>query len=288
MLKILKTLGLRYVKGIKSRILLGLLCNFMLFIKWKLYKVFHGIHHPVVHYYTVCWNEEKMLPFMFYHYDAFISKYIIYDNESTDASCQIIRKHPNTRVVSFETTGFNDEVQNRIKNQCWKASRGKADYVIVCDLDEFFYVPDVNKFIEQLQSSNISLPYSIGYDMCCSKFPEYTISPSLTEKIRTGVQNKDYSKCIFFSPYKIVEINYEPGAHFCHPYGIVRSSERPLYKVLHYKYLGVDYVMERAIQYRMRMSSENIEKGYATQYLEKEDAILKKIQDKIDNAKIVW
>ena len=160
--KITKKYCLRFQRKEKFKVLFGLLGNVLLYSKWRLYKLLHRINNPVIHYYSVCWNEEKMLPFMFQHYDSIVSQYFIHDNESTDSSQQIIKNHPKTNLVPFATDGFNDEIQNDIKNQCWKASRGKADYVIVCDIDEFLYAKNFEVLLNQLRSADISLPLSKG------------------------------------------------------------------------------------------------------------------------------
>ena len=284
--KLTQKYGLRFCKGERLKVLFQLLWNAVLYTKWRIYKCLHGIHHPVVHYYAVCWNEEKMLPFMFHHYETFVDKFFIYDNESTDSSLQIISNHPNAVTIPYITHTIDDEKLIATKNECWKASRGTADYVIVCDIDEFLYTPNTKAFLSHLQASGISMPLSQGFDMCNTQFPNYGTTSSLVEAVKTGVPNRDYSKCILFSPYKIVDMNYEPGAHFCHPYGLINSNETPYY-VLHYKYLGVEYVLERTRQYRMRMSKDNIAKGYALQYLEEETAIKDNIEKKLLQAKVV-
>ena len=61
-------------------ILSTLVWNWVLRVKLWINKLIHGIRHPIVHYYAVCWNEEKMLPFMFQYYDQFVDHYTIYDN----------------------------------------------------------------------------------------------------------------------------------------------------------------------------------------------------------------
>ena len=83
-----------------------------------------------------------------------------------------------------------------------------------------------------------------------------------------------------------MDVNYEPGAHFCHPYGLINSDETPYY-VLHYKYLGVEYVLERTRQYRMRMSKDNIAKGYALQYADEEHIVEDRANNVLLNAQIV-
>ena len=266
-------------KDVRMHVLCGALWNYVLYLKWRIHKFVHHIDRPIIHYYSVCWNEEKMLPFMFYHYDKFIDRYYIYDNESTDSSISIINNHPNAKLITFKTDGFNDMTQNQIKNECWKKSRGKADYVVVCDIDEFFYVPDMNEFIKAIKEERVSLPMSNGYDMVSDKFPNYALTPSILDVAGNGVPNKDYAKCIFFNPYKIVEINYDPGAHICHPLGIVRCSTEPQYKVLHYKNLGVEYVLERYNDYKNRMSIENIKNGFAFQYFEEEETIVSNVRN---------
>lgn len=221
---------------------------------------------------------------MFHHYDSLVDRFFIFDNGSSDSSKEIINRHPKTELNPFQTKGFDDVVHMRIKNECWKKSRGNADYVIVCDIDEFIYLSQPMDFFTRIKGQNISIPHSIGYNMVAEEFPKYSKTPSLISAVNRGVISNDYSKCLFFDPYKIVDINYEPGAHICHPTGMVRYSKYPLYKVLHYKNLGYEYVIDRSKEYRLRMSEENIKNNYAIQYYESDNEIINKVNDMLNNA----
>lgn len=276
--------GLTYSRTSRLKTIFRLLWNAILYMKWNVTKRLQGIHSPVVHYYAVCWNEERMLPFMFYHYGSLVERFFIFDNGSTDSSREIINRHPKAELIPFQTKGFDDIAHMRIKNECWKKSRGKADYVIVCDIDEFTYLSQPMSFFKELQEQNISIPLSIGYNMVAEEFPKYSKTPSLISAVNRGVISNDYSKCLFFDPYKIVDINYEPGAHICHPTGMVRYSKYPLYRVLHYKNLGYEYVIDRSKEYRLRMSEENIKNNYAIQYYESDNEIINKVNDMLNNA----
>ena len=279
--------GLRFRKGERLKVLFQLLWNAVLYTKWRIYKCLHGIHHPVVHYYAVCWNEEKMLPFMFQHYDTFVDKFFIYDNESTDKSGEIIAANPKARKISFKSEGFDDEVHMNIKNECWKVSRGHADWVIVCDIDEFVYVPDFSSFVDKMERNNISIPIPEGFNMCSANFPIYQPKSALFTAIKRGVRDEHYSKCIMFNPYRIIEMNYGPGAHESHPIGLVKYSEAPMCKLLHYKNLGIDYVLNRVEQFKARLSKTNIGKGYGEHYLYEKETIISQFYNTLENSEIV-
>jgi Glycosyl transferase family 2 len=60
---------------------------------------------PVVHLYALCWNEERLLPFFFRHYDPFVTRYFIFDHNSTDHSRQILKAHPRVTLGKFKVRG---------------------------------------------------------------------------------------------------------------------------------------------------------------------------------------
>ena len=261
----------------------------MLFLlKLMVYKYKHKISRPIIHYYAVCWNEEKILPFMLDYYGQFVDNFYIYDNFSTDNSNKVLSKRSNVEVIQFRTDNtFNDIIHTDIKNNCWKKSRGKADYVIVCDIDEFLYHPQLNDFLKKSIKERISFFTPIGYNMYSNYFPEYQSKKTIVDIIKNGVFDKLFSKSILFDPHRIVEINYTAGAHFCYPWGVVRTKEDNKLFLLHYKNLGVEYILKRFNMYRNRLSQINIEKNYGVQYLQEDEEIAKEIEFKIQNSKRV-
>ncbi len=270
------------------KILIQLPINAMFRLRLKFYKQRHQITKPIIHYYTVTWNEEKILPFMLDHYKSFVDQFFVYDNYSTDSSTEVLLKHKNVKILKFDTgNSFNDLVHIKIKNRCWKKSRGKADYVIVCDADEFLFHPNMEEFLLQSQKEKISFFNPIGYDMYSDSFPEHQREVLITTQVRNGVPDRNYNKSIIFDPHRIVEINYTAGAHFCYPWGIVRTKEDNQLLLLHYKNLGVDYVLNRCNMYRHRLSDANMERSYGAQYLQEDQKITQEIESKINESKPV-
>lgn len=260
-------------KGKNVRILLALAWNKVLLFKLRLHKWIRGIHHPVVHYYAVCWNEENMLPFMFDYYEKFTDRFIIYDNHSNDSTEEIVKSKKNTTIIKFETEGFNDNVHNDIKNNCWKKSRGKADFVVVCDLDEFIYHQDMQQTLKEMGEGRYSIVKPFGYNMYSSQFPCYENGRLITQQVKRGVRAPMFDKCILFDPHAIVEINFKPGAHECHPCGRVKVYRQEDVKLLHYKYLDLEQLIARNRLYAARLSKENMESNFGTEYLKKEQII---------------
>ena len=245
----------------------------------RIYKWLHGIKKPIVHYYAVCWNEEKMLPFMFQHYDQFVDHYTIYDNFSDDNSGNIIHSHKNAEIIKFKTEGFDDTTHNDIKNNCWKRSRGKADYVIVCDIDEFIYHKDILQMLALLKNDKFSIVKPFGYNMYSTEYPCYNSETSITEQVKRGIRVPMFDKCILFDPHAIAEINYKPGAHECHPWGRVKWYRNEDTKLLHYKNIGLKQLLERNRLYASRLSKKNIEKNYGSEYLKKEQFIIQEFKE---------
>ena len=251
-----------------------LFLNLFYLLRLKAHKIIHHINRPIIHYYAVCWNEERMLPFMFQHYESFVNHFTIYDNHSTDNSAKLILSRDDTTLIEFDSDGFCDNIHNDIKNSCWKKSRGHADYVIVCDIDEFLYHPNIKKEISKLKRQHISVVQPIGFNMFNENPPEYQTDNPLPRQTSTGLRAPMFDKCILFDPHAIVEINYKPGAHECHPWGRIKTSTNTGIKLLHYKNLGIEQVLQRNRLYVQRLSKDNIENRYGIEYLRNEETIV--------------
>src|SRR3954464_14981979 len=96
---------------------------------------------PHIHLYAICWNEERMLPYFFRHYERWVERFVIYDNGSTDSSLALLRARPDVELRAFPWTHPDSFVlsQRALQNTCWKESRGKADWVIVTAIDEHIH-----------------------------------------------------------------------------------------------------------------------------------------------------
>jgi hypothetical protein len=196
-----------------------------------------------VHLYALCWNEERMLPFFFRHYDALVDRYLIFDNKSSDRSRELLEVHPRVTLDRFEFQGSFLEAARSFYDNCWKASRGIADWVLVCNVDEHLDHPNLASYLGSCTRQGITLIVPEGYEMVSREFPEG--KASLCQQVRTGARWARLDKPQLFSPDHVREINFESGRHTARPEGLVKCPDKTEVRLLHYKYLGLDYVSQR-------------------------------------------
>ena len=198
-----------------------------------------------VEVYCICYNEEVLLPYFIKHYyKNFKANITIYDNHSTDNSVKIA-KDMGCSVKSFDTNNqIRDDAYLNIKNNVWKNS--KADWVIVCDIDEFLEAP--------FNCDNYSILNVTGYEVVGPFFDS-----------RLGVINPAFNKNVMFRPNEFKEINYSPGCHSCNPIGNI-SGSLEMAKLLHRKWLSPEYVYRKHLVYESRLSDFNKKHAFGKEY----------------------
>lgn len=212
---------------------------------------------------AICYNEEKMIPFFLDHYSKFADKITIYDNESTDSSRNLLLgfdKRP-LEIREYSTSNtLDDSVYLQIKNHVWKNS--SCDYVIIVDMDEFLYHPNIKKFIEETQADAYR---PVGYNMVSEEFP---VSGPLHETTTLGQYAENYSKIVLFRS-NLSDINFSLGCHEAVPtrgqHQITPHTD-PELKLLHYKNLSFDYRWNRHQLYKNRFSQYNKNTGCGYHY----------------------
>ncbi len=192
-----------------------------------------------VHVYATCSNDQILLPHFLKHY-AFAERIVIHHNASSDSSSEIATAKPKVEWRSYHSNEAQDNSKClEIKNEAWKESRGQADFVIVCDLDEFLYHPNLHDLLKTTKQTGGTILKPLGFEMCGEQTPNP--SDCLLTTISCGVRAYEHDKCILFDPNAIDEIRYQSGEPTCHPAGRVSYFRRPDLALLHYKYLSHDY-----------------------------------------------
>lgn len=233
--------------------------------------------------YTIAFNEELMMPYFIKHYRKMFPncRIVVYDNESTDRTVEIVNSFPNTEVRTYSTGGkLNDEVYLEIKNNCWKDAQ--TDWVLVCDVDEHLYITD--KQLKNDEYFGITAIYGNAFNMVGTFQAENEID---IEKIVLGVRADSYDKLFLFNKKYITEINYGPGCHSCSPKGRIINIHG-LYTTKHYKYIHPDYMVRRHKLFASRLSEINLKKGFGYHYLYSEEKIREEFKQAREQAHEIY
>lgn len=219
-----------------------------------------------IHSHILAWNEEKILPYTLDYYSTFCEKIFIYDNMSDDNSDEIYKRYPKVEVIKWDSNNEINEINYiNLKTQSYKdRSRNQnVDWVIVCDCDEFLYHPNLIELLEEYKNKGTTVPKVCGHDMVSEIFPEYD-GKLLVDKVKVGSERyQPMCKNIIFNPD--LDVNYGIGAHSFNCPNAVFSDEEDL-KLLHYKFLGKDYVKKLYIDRAKRLSSFNKENKFGEHY----------------------
>jgi len=216
--------------------------------------------------YALCYNEEYMLPYFIRHYKNFVSHFVFYDNFSTDNSREIMKTAPNVMIKDY---GSNDEIRDDVmislKNNCWKSARRHADWVIVVDIDELIYHPNMINLLKSGKQVGATILKPAGFQMVGDTIPSG--EGQIYEEMNTGALDSKYSKLAIFNPRAIAEMNYIHGCHAASPRGRVAIKKPIGLKLLHYHYLTLKHYTARCKERAKRLSKLNKEKNWGTEYL---------------------
>jgi glycosyltransferase involved in cell wall biosynthesis len=231
-----------------------------------------------IHVYTVCWNEEVMLPFFLDHYADWCDRIFVFDNGSDDRTAEIVRAHPKCEWRDYHTGGELDERNLlRVKEQAWKEHRGEADWAVVVDVDELVHFGplDPRAVLEGCAARGESVLRPLGFNMVLDAEASLAQRPGrrLVEEHHLGVHKKIYSKPCIFSPSRIESVSFRPGAHQGTFVPRARIYRDPRIRLFHYKYVGLECMLARYRRYVARLSAHNRERGLGYHYLEDEERI---------------
>ena len=196
--------------------------------------------------YTTIYNEDVILPYFLRHYESFAQRIFVFFDKSPDNSEKILRQHPKVTLFELKEHGINEGYwTSQIWTRYEEFSRGKADYVICVDADEFVYHPHLIKVLEQEKKKGTLLIKPEGFIMFSETLP--TTSGQIYEEIKDGIPDAWSCKSIIFDPE--IYIRYRKGRHGAaraRLNGVGVSVEKNTgLKLLHYRYLGKEYFEKR-------------------------------------------
>lgn len=197
----------------------------------------------IIWLYCIILNEEKILPYTLRHYETFVDKMLFFDGGSTDRTKEMISANPKCELHDWTGgIGMVDDEFTDFANSKWKEARGIADWIIWIDADEFIYHPRILEVLKGYMDEGVEVPQTQGYMMVSKSFP--TTTGQIYDEVRTGFKDDRWCKKAVFRPH--VEMKFQPGRHGVEPsVEKYKWSSNADLKLLHYRALGLDYIIPR-------------------------------------------
>lgn len=251
------------------------------------------------HVYAFCWNDETLIPAFLKHYEQ-ADEIFVYDNMSTDSSASIVELH-GRKVIPYDTNNcLNDKVQGSLRSSIWENSKGKADFVIIQDLDEFIHFPnfpnDLKGALQDLKEKNVTSARSICYNIIFEdqewlRVLENIENISSISQIFKGKKDNQaainsgrFDKVLVFNPNVFDSVTFSMGGHSWVPKPAVNNRpcsepDRPI--LVHYKHLGKHYEYERRVVTRERIKHQwdKNGKGPGNHYNKTDEQIKKLLEE---------
>jgi hypothetical protein len=228
-----------------------------------------------VELYTISWNEQRMLPYFLEYYTPWVDRFVIFDDASDDGTAQMLAQHPKVDLRPFPPKGDSFVLTAlELYRHAWKESRGRADWVICTNVDEFVYHPDgMRAYLRRCSVEGATLIHPRGYAMVGSRFPEP--GADLVRTLRRGVPMFGSDKRQVFDPNALVEIDFGPGRHGCRPTGRVVEPATVEAALLHYKYVDPrGYLLPRQRALGARLLEGDRRAGFGSQYRLADEQVL--------------
>jgi hypothetical protein len=208
-----------------------------------------------IHLYTIFWNEMPLLEFFFRHYEPWVERFVCFDDGSTDGGPEYLasKRNVSVRQMRYSDPQSFQASMTAIYDECWKESRDSADWVIVLDVDEFLYHPDLESYLQSCRQQGVTCIPALGFEMITDTFP--APEENLARSRTFGAPAAGYSKLGIFDPQAVKSTNFAMGSHSARLSGRIVLPERDELLLLHYKKLGLDYVLARAAAIAARRRS---------------------------------
>lgn len=211
--------------------------------------------------FAVIHNEAPLLPYFLRHYLPQADRVVLFDDHSTDGSAELAAAYARVTVRPYPGDGLDDQELVDFAARTYPDARGKADWCVWVDADEFVYHPDLRGRLAQYRAAGVQLPRVEGYQMFANAFP--TTEGQIYDEVKVGARAPFFDKPVVFDP--ALALKWIPGKHaLAEPYEGRRGGAADL-KLWHFRLLGERYFMQRNARNYARMSARNVAQGLGYQ-----------------------
>lgn len=234
---------------------------------------------------TFTYNESTMIPYVMKYFENIgFDKLIVYDNQSSDNTVELLKKYPFVEVRTLDTGGkkSNQKIID-LKNNVWKEFKNEQNaWMFISDFDEvIYYNGDFKEYLTKLDKDGYNYLNQDMLQTVCIKFPDKNkfVHEDCDGGVFWGNSYTGGCKMALFKISSFNDIKYTPGAHRVRVIlnnGIsLKSLNNKDIKSFHIKYIDKEYCVNRKNIANKRRGDDDIKKGYGKQYTKSDSEFLK-------------
>lgn len=230
---------------------------------------------------SLCYNESKIIPYLYYYVREYATQFIVYDNKSVDNSVELLLGY-DIPVTVFEYNSnneINDFKYLEIKNNAYNFD---SEFIIVQDMDEFLFSTDWSTLMNKIVMNGCECCFSKWYEMISRKdietYPKnfslhnnikYFVKPNeSTPKISTYKLGKPH---LIFKP-ALERFEFTIGQHNLKGISNPLVENQDLY-CFHMNMIGFEYYIQKQLRNKCRLSMLNLKEDYGIQYTRTEKEV---------------
>ena len=233
---------------------------------------------------TLCYNEEKLLPFFLDYYSDFSDSITIIDTGSTDSSIDIIQSFDKCEIdlIQLDFYEHREDLLMLFRNHYWKRVQKRYDWVFIVDIDEYIYTPrGVTDVLQEAKIINSTIFPIKGYDMVADSLPEP--ATNIIDHTNRGFPVSNLNKLAVFNP-NAVDIRYNDGCHSAEPFGTIKYHTSQLF-LLQYRFMGHDYFIDITTDKAKRNSIYSKDNSLGYHYNYQQDYDIDQYNEEIASAR---
>lgn len=211
--------------------------------------------------FTLAYNEAVLMPYWVRHYRAFCERVVVYVDAATDDGTGSLALEHGAVVRLHRTDGLDDLGFVAFAQDAYKEARGRAEWVVWVDADEFLHHPRIGERLVELRARGVTCPSVQGYQMV-GEAPPSGPRP-ITAQITRGLPAREYSKVCVFDP--ALDVAWQPGKHHATVTGAAHGDGTDPLKLLHYRYLGHDWLVARNARNHARMGEGQLARRHGVE-----------------------
>lgn len=216
---------------------------------------------------TVTYNNEDKIPYVMPYYQRMgIDKLIVYDNDSTDRTVEMLSKYPFVEIRSYHTEQYSEDMVLKFKTDVQDEFRGLYDWCVSTYFDEVFYTErNFKEVLYEKMCDGKTVFMKTGLNLVSRHFPPTNNGKFIHENVGQGAlwTSDDavigiYGNKVQLFNMKRVYVKYDKyGCHDCTVTGDVSEFEDDI-AFFHIKFIDFDFIVKSNEEYAKRMGNNGI------------------------------